>query len=105
MWLAASVEQPADFYLFLPQLENPDGAERDAGDGRVAPQLRVRVAVPPAHVIPEHTLYITHQPIVETLTAVITSEHALSCQGISLQFFHILKGSHLKIQCFGSLFV
>ncbi len=41
----AAVLKPADFYLFLPQLEDPDGAERDAGNGRVAPQLRVIFAL------------------------------------------------------------
>ncbi len=53
-------QQPEDFYLFLPQLEDPDSSERDAGDGRVAPQLRVRVAVPPAHVIPEQTFMLPY---------------------------------------------
>ncbi len=41
----AAVLKPVDFYLFLPQLEDPYGAERDAGDGWVAPQLRVIFAL------------------------------------------------------------
>ena len=39
-------------YLLLPELEYPDGAQRDAGHGRVAAQLGVRVTVPPTHVVP-----------------------------------------------------
>jgi hypothetical protein len=43
--LCSRLEAGRNFYLFLPQLEDPDGAERDAGDRRVAPQLRVIFAL------------------------------------------------------------